>query len=180
MKEMLRKEILMVANRFIHKSEDVQMFDMCITTLLHKYQISEDVTDLTIQDNQNEKILKTYMATLRLEGKSETTIKQYYDAISALLLEINKNICDITTNDIRFHLSNYQLNHNVSNTTVDNKRRFLSTFFKWLTIEEIISKNPMLRIKKIKDKNVCKKAFSNEEIEKLHKTCGKPTPLGVG
>ena len=166
MEEKFRIELLTMVDKFIGK-EMVGILDRCLTKLFTKYDIVEKSTEICVLDKQNERIVKTYIASLRLEGKSETTIKQYYDAINHMLLDINKNICDITTNDIRFHLANYQERHNVSNTTVDNKRRFLSAFFKWLTIEEIIEKNPMLRIKKIKDKYVYKKSFNDEEIEKL-------------
>ena len=171
MKEKLRKELSMLATKFM-SNDQIQLFDICVTGLLHEYEISAKQTEIIACDNKNDKYIKTYIATLRLEGKSEGTIKQYFDAIQAMLSDIDKNLCDITTNDIRFHLSNYQAHHNVSNTTVDNKRRFLSAFFRWLTVENIIPKNPMLQIKKVKDKYCCKKIFTDEELERMRNhTC---------
>ena len=166
MEEILRKELITVISNFVSKNE-MEIIATHLTKIFYKYDITLKNTEIVPLDNYNERIVKNYIASLRLEGKSETTIKQYYDAIQFMLTDINKNINDITTNDIRFHLANYQSTHKVSNTTVDNKRRFLSAFFKWLTIEEIIVKNPMLRINKIKDKYTCKKAFSDEDVEKL-------------
>lgn len=104
---------------------------------------------------------------MRLEGHSDRTLEQYRDAVVKLLEDIPKDFAEIRTNDIRFHLAKYQSTHKVSSVTVDNKRRFLSTFFAWLTAEEIISKNPMLRIKRIKQKKVDKKPFSAAEMEKI-------------
>ena len=87
--------------------------------------------------------------------------------MTKLLDEIPKNIKDIKTNDIRYHLAHYQSTHKVSNATVNNKRKFLSAFFVWATKEEIIDRNPMLKINSIKEKYVTKKPFSDIELAKI-------------
>ena len=143
-----------------------------VTRLLYDYEIRQKNTEIAKGSGKNERIVKNYIASLRLEGKSEKTVKQYFDAVTYFLCEIGKNIEDINTNDIRYHLANYRKNHSVSNTTVDNKRRYLSAFFQWMSAEEIIPKNPMLRIKRIKDRDRCRKAFSEEEIEMLRDSAG--------
>nr|DAE64965.1 MAG TPA: Integrase [Bacteriophage sp.]DAF25583.1 MAG TPA: Integrase [Caudoviricetes sp.]DAJ69549.1 MAG TPA: Integrase [Caudoviricetes sp.] len=84
-----------------------------------------------------------------------------------LLADIGKRLPDIKTNDIRYHLAMYQTTRNVEKATVDNRRRNLSAFFSWLTKEEYIEKNPMLRIGKIKSTMAVRKSFSDGEIEML-------------
>ena len=52
---------------------------------------------------------------------------------------IDKNVKLISTEDIRDYISEYQLSSRVSNVTIDNVRRILSSFFTWLEEENYIS-----------------------------------------
>ena len=166
MEEKFRVELLTMLDKRMSK-ELVSAVDMALTALFQKYDVSEACTDLAVCDDSNERIINTYIASMRLEGRSEKTLKQYYDALTKLLDEIPKSIKDIRTNDIRYHLANYQATHKVSNATVNNKRKFLSAFFVWATREEIVDKNPMLKINSIKEKYVTKKPFSYIELAKI-------------
>lgn len=166
MEEKFRVELLTMLDKSMSK-ELVSVVDMALTALFQKYDVSEACTDLAVCDDSNEKIINTYIASMRLEGRSEKTLKQYYDALTKLLDEIPKSIKDIRTNDIRYHLAHYQGTHKVSNATVNNKRKFLSAFFVWATREEIVDKNPMLKINSIKEKYVTKKPFSDIELAKI-------------
>ena len=166
MEEKFRVELLTMLDKRMSK-EQISAVDMALTALFRKYDISESCTELAVCDDSNERIINTYIASMRLEGRSEKTLKQYYDALTKLLDEIPKNIKDIKTNDIRYHLAHYQSTHKVSNATVKNKRKFLSAFFVWATKEEIIDRNPMLKINSIKEKYVTKKPFSDIELAKI-------------
>ena len=167
MEEKFRVELLGILGRCMEK-EQIREVDMALTVLFQRYDVSERCTELALMNEQsNDKILNTYIASMRLEGHSEHTLEQYSDAVRKLLQDIPKDFSEIRTNDVRYHLARYQSTHKVSAVTVDNKRRFLSTFFAWLTAEEIIPKNPMLRIKRIKQKQTDKKPFSAAEMEKI-------------
>ena len=166
MEEKFRVELLTMLDKSMSK-EQISAVDMALTALFQKYDVSEACTDLAVCDDSNERIISTYIASMRLEGRSEKTLKQYYDALTKLLDEIPKSIKDIRTNDIRYYLAHYQATHKVSNATVNNKRKFLSAFFVWATREEIVEKNPMLKINSIKEKYVTKKPFSDIELAKI-------------
>ena len=166
MEEKFRVELLTMLDKSMSK-EVISVVDMALTALFQKYDVTEACTELAVRDDSNERIINTYVASMRLEGRSEKTIKQYYDALTKFLDDIPKNIKDIKTNDIRYHLANYQATHNVSNATVNNKRKFLSAFFVWATREEIVDKNPMLKINSIKERYVTKKPFSDIELAKI-------------
>ena len=167
MEEKFRVELLGILDKCMAK-EQIREVDMALTVLFQHYDVSERCTELALVNEQsNDKILKTYIASMRLEGHSEYTLEQYSDAVRKLLQDIPKDFSEIRTNDVRYHLARYQSTHKVSAVTVDNKRRFLSTFFAWLTAEEIIPQNPMLRIKRIKQKQADKKPFSAAELEKI-------------
>ena len=146
--------------------EVTKRIDMAVTSLFMKYRVEEQSTEIIVLDDTNEKLLQRYIATLKLEGKSDETLAQYYRSVRNFMESIQKNVADITTNDIRYYLVQYQ-NRGVKKSTLDNERRNLSAYFSWLTAEEYIIKNPMLRIKKIKQDKLQKKAFSESDIERL-------------
>ena len=61
-----------------------------------------------------------------------------------------KNACVMTTDNIRQCLVRYQEEHKTGKVTLDNARRNLSSFFRWLEDENYIFKSPLRRIRKIK------------------------------
>lgn len=52
-----------------------------------------------------------------------------------------KSATEISSEDIRAYLSNFQTSRQVSKMTIDNNRRFFSTFFSWLENEDLIVKS---------------------------------------
>lgn len=166
MEEQLRKELIMAAARVLGDNA-ANRLEMAFTIVLHKYKVETKSTDVIVYDNSNARILRNYIASLRLEGKSELTIEQYYRIINMFLKTIGKPVKQILTGDIRYYLARYMADRKVEKTTLDNQRRALSAFFSYLAAEEYIDRNPMLRIKKIKTDKRVKKAFSDMELEQL-------------
>lgn len=166
MEEQFRLDFVEKIQNIVSK-EELQIIDGVLTLLFNKYEISNKKNEIIVYEGQNKKLITQFLAIKKLEGKSENTLKQYHDATYGLINDVHKNLCDMTTNDIRYHLVHYQQVRKVSNTTLDNKRRFLSSFFAWLTAEDFIRKNPMLLIKKIKEISTIKKPFSDYELEKI-------------
>ena len=56
----------------------------------------------------SEEILEIFLSSKRLEGRSQKTLDLYRFTIEKMLEQINKNICLLTTADIRDYLSWYQ------------------------------------------------------------------------
>ena len=166
MEEQLRKELIMAAARVLGENA-ANRLEMAITIVLHKYKVETKNTDVIVYDNSNTRILRNYVASLRLEGKSELTIEQYYRIINMFLKTIGKPVKQILTGDIRYYLARYMADRKVEKTTLDNQRRALSAFFSYLTAEEYIDRNPMLRIKRIKTDKRIKKPFTDMELEQL-------------
>ena len=80
---------------------------------------------------------------------------------------INKNADDVTADDIRYYIAFRQKVDKVASTTAHNEYRVLQSFFQYLTMEEIIQKNPTFKVGRIKNKKTKKEAFTELEIEKL-------------
>lgn len=168
MKEQLRKELLIAATNILGE-ESAKKLETAFTFVLFKYKIEEETTNIIPYDDSNVTILRNYTASLRLEGMSEQTIDQYERSVRNFLNYLGKPYNKILTNDVRYYLARYLTDRKVSKTTLDNLRRNLSAFFGWLTAEEYITKNPMLRIKKIKSDKKYEKVSMSLSLKKLGK-----------
>ncbi|MGL4847568.1 MAG: site-specific tyrosine recombinase/integron integrase [Clostridium sp.] len=120
-----------------------------------------------------------FISAKKVEGCSEKSIKYYKTTIEKVVQEIGKKVVEITTEDIREYLFNYQKESGCSKITVDNVRRILSSFFTWLEDENYILKNPVRRIKKIKTGKVVRETYSEEVIEKLRDVCTERRDLAI-
>ena len=65
----------------------------------------------------------------------------------------------------------YKEQRGVSNRTLDNIRKTISSFFGWLNDEGHIGRNPARALKQIKYPHVVRKPFSPVEREKLKNAC---------
>lgn len=120
-----------------------------------------------------------FIAAKRVEGCSEKTIRYYHSTINNVFSTINKDVTDITTDDLRLYLDNYQQNSGASKTTVDNIRRIMSSFFAWLEDEDYIVKSPVRRIHKVKTCKTVKETYSDEALEIMRDNCGCVRDLAI-
>ena len=110
-------------------------------------------------------VIQTFLAAKRVEGCSEKSMHYYDSTIRNALRAINKSVKDISTDDLRHYLDDYQQRSGASRVTVDNIRRILSSFFAWLEEEFYIVKSPVRRIHKVKTGKVVKETYSDEALE---------------
>ena len=79
-----------------------------------------------------EVLLQAFLASKRLEGRSERTIRLYDQAIRRMMEYSDKHVCVMNTEDIRDYLAWYRNEHWVSRSTLDCNRRMLSSFFRFV------------------------------------------------
>ena len=121
--------------------------------------------------DENKKMIDSFISSKQVEGCSGRTIKYYKEIIEKFVNNFDKNIKQISTNEIRNYLSNYKDNSSCGSTTIDNIRRVLSSFFSWLEDEDYIIKSPVRRIHKIKTTVVVKEVLTDENLERLRDEC---------
>ena len=113
---------------------------------LTKYDIVERGSDEDVRNKENAQLLDVFISSKKIEGCSDKTIAYYRASIEKLILAVEKNVCEITTNDIRCYLAEQQETRGLSKVTIDNLRRIYSSFFSWLEDEDYITKSPERRI----------------------------------
>lgn len=145
--------------------------------VLSNYQIEEIQSETN--DKTNQHYIDSFLSAKRLEGCSEKSLKYYKSTIEVVLNSINKSIKNVTTNDLRNYLTQYQEEHGSSRVTIDNIRRILSSFFSWLEDEDFIIKSPVRRIHKVKSVSVIKETYSDESLELMRDNCDNLRDLAL-
>lgn len=154
--------------------ETYQYLNSFITIKLNGYKLEKKETALTEYTmTKSQEWYKMFFISKKLQGLSNRSINYYKKELDKVLMQIGKPLDEVTSDDIRYHLAQYHLQGNVNKTSLDNRRRVLSTFFQWLQDEEYIAINPVRKIKKVKQKKTLKRAFTYEEIELLKMQCEK-------
>ena len=151
--------------------ETANIVQDALTLQLNNYEVQERCTEVAVVDTGPEKTLKKYIATKRVEGIAESTLRRYADENLKLIRFLRKPLQEITTYDLRFYLSYRRQQGNVSNRTLDGIRRCYSSFFGWLAAEGLINHNPCAALAQIKYRKTVKKPFSAVELERLRKAC---------
>lgn len=124
-------------------------------------------------------IVSTFLSAKRVEGCSEKSMLYYESTIQNALQTIRKGFKDISTDDLRKYLDDYQQRSGASKVTVDNIRRILSSFFSWLEEEFYIIKSPVRRIHKVKTGKVVKETYSDEALELMRDSCENSRDLAL-
>ena len=142
-----------------------------LLTSLQGYEVQERCTDVTVHDNTNIGFVRKFIATKKLEGKSERTLRRYQPELEKLVSFLDKKFYEVSPYDLRLYLSLYKEQRQISNRTLENMRKTISTFFGWLHDEGVIGQNPARAVKQIKYDKIVRKPFTPVERERLKNAC---------
>lgn len=131
---------------------------------LHNVQMYREETGLSIQVDNTSEWVRLYLASMVVRGCTEKTVEAYKDCYRLFFTVVNKPLPDITAGDIRGYLAHCKLIRHNNDQTINNKTRMLRGLFLWLTEEEYIEKNPMLRIRDNKVEHRVKEVFTDEQV----------------
>lgn len=138
-----------------------------IETTLFDYDVVTKEKSLMVSDMEDK--IQMFLACRKLDGVSNTTLKNYNYTLLDFSEFMRKPIITITTNDIRMFL--IQKCSNLKDSTRSTKIFILKSFFKWLYEEEYIDKNPMNKVKPPKVGKRLRKSLTEEILERLRLGC---------
>ena len=144
----------------------LQMVDITMNGYKKKKKQMEIIPATGLPD-----VVKYFLASKAIANLSKQTLKQYRYKLINFFDKVRKSYMDIMANDIRIYLYNFKIEHNASDSYVDNVRITLNTFFQWLTDNEYLARNPCRTIEKIKFQPKKRKAFSTLSLEDLRINC---------
>lgn len=161
---------LTLGSQQLEKLRDVLEMTFKNVEIIEKIESNVDI------DNT---IVASFLAAKRVEGCSEKSMQYYESTIRNALTKIGKGVRNISTDDLRKYLDEYQQRSGASKVTVDNIRRILSSFFSWLEEEFYIIKSPVRRIHKVKTGKVVKETYSDEALEIMRDSCENARDLAL-
>ena len=129
--------------------------------------------------------LDSFLKQLALEGKSAHTVKAYrtdilqlYELLKELSHEPQVDVTKITEQHIRLYMRKVHSN-NTSNRSISRKTSALNAFFLYLKTQDVITRNPMDKIKRPKYSKPLPQHFSTEEMELLLETPETDSIFGI-
>lgn len=139
-KEALKSEILMKMKNHLDKTI-LSILETVLTEELYHVDIVDSQTLPATINMTNDYILRLY--DLKKGQKlSPETMKAYMVVFREFIRYTNKNLLQVTTEDVDMYLRKKKLEGN-QNTSLNNKRRKLNTFFDWMRKMDFITKNPV-------------------------------------
>ena len=166
LKQDLINEILFCMKEIDEKQ--LQNLQMLLYMKMNKYEISMKSTEVAIYEGDiNETLFKKFIISKKVNGCTDRTIEHYTKTLKNAFDVIGKSCLEVTSDDIRMYMAKRKLKDNVTATTVNNEHRVLSSLYTWLQKEEILLKNPIMKVPLMKAPKKKKKAFTELEIEKM-------------
>ena len=170
---MMEKIISEVLHRMMEvlDNEQTRQLKTALYIALNPYEITEKSTEVMVLEESWHDDLQRFLDRKRIAGKSDATIGRYEYILKKVLTYINKPIKDITEGDLNSFIEKYKAFRGVSNSTLEGTRLCISSFFTWQHERGFIPKNPARGIDPIKVPKRMKKAYSDEELEKIRREC---------
>ena len=141
-----------------------------VTQVVNNYEVTERCTAIVPVDDENQKLLKKYAACLYVDGRSRKTIEQYVYRIQDFYNKMQINLKDVGVYDIRMYLG-LMKQKGASGSYLDGMRSYIAAFYKWMTLEGFVDRNPCETLKPIKFNSIEEDPFTDVELEKIREGC---------
>lgn len=156
--------------------DNISMLKNVLYSELNKYEIHRKSSDICNEmvisiDNYNRNYINKFLFDKKSECLSDKSLKRYSFRLNDFCDNINKKVDDLTSDDIRMYLLSIKQIRNISNTTLQNIRLVLCTFYSWMFTSEYITKNPMKKIPPIKKDTMKEDPFTKSELELMRINC---------
>ena len=169
-KQLLIKELIETLSPKLTLT-DINTVTDAFTNLLSHYDVEMIGNDES--ENDFEQLLKAYLDTKRIEGRSEKTLERYKYILTRFHEAEPFPMQKMTVFSIRHYLG-CEKERGISDRTLRGYRDIFQAFFGWLHREGLISSNPCGNLNPIKCRREVRIPYSEVDIEKLKEACANP------
>lgn len=145
---------------------DEQKAIFALECALDPYNFTRKSTELAIASDLQQRV-KYFLASKKIEGCSEGTLKNYFYILRDFDTICNKSLAQITQLDIKFYI----VEKSKTRESVEALINCVRSFFSWCHEEQIIISNPASRIFPPKVKKYIRDALSIEQVELCRNAC---------
>ena len=179
MKDKFRNEML-AALCSAFTIEQIKIIANCFDKAAMKYDVSQAQLELTAEEAIGfEDVIQTFLVVKSMEGMARGTLENYAMRLNAFMQSSTKPIGQISANDIRLFLFNYQKIRGVSNRTLESIRISICSFMRWAALEGYITKDPTQTVKPVKYTAKPRKALNQLELELIRQACQTPREIAI-
>lgn len=146
----------------------MEQITQVITEALDAFTVTQQVRN--DWSGTEDDMMEAFLASMRVQGRSEGTIYQYRRMIRIFRKYVQVNAREVNAAHIRAWLSG-EKERGIQDSTLNNDRQILSSYFGWLHREALISRNPVSNVGTIKVAKKIKKTFDKADIERMMRKC---------
>ena len=138
--------------------------------ILSPYTMLSNDTSLMVSDLPEK--IQFFLGLKSLEGLSKESLQRYLDELNMFGRYCLKPVAQIDVNDLRRYFAIIKSERDYAKITINGKLSILRSFFGTLYKEEIIPKDPTIRLKNLKvDVKNLREHLTTEELEKVRNVC---------
>lgn len=170
MKEQLVNEIVYMLN--IKWGVPMDEAKNLLILQMNGYNVTKGETAVALRsEEQNEQFFRKFLVSKKVAGCTDRTIQFYGRTLEFIFRMIRKNVLDVTSDDIILYHAT-RMKDGANRVTCGNEQRVLSSFYNWMWKEELITKNPMNKVDRIKSqKRRDEKAMDDMQVARLRNAC---------
>lgn len=167
----------------MHEIREKLLFKLCRTFNNDELKIILDQVDDVLLDYDikpsarlpmvwdDETYIIKYFEAKMIEGLSDETIKTYRSEIKDFIINIDKPLREMTTQDITEYFINLRKRRNISDCNLNHRLSVLKSLYQWMYENDYIEKNPCLGIRRIKYKKGCRQPLTPQELDRIRYAC---------
>lgn len=146
---------------------DISRMNLRLQETLVNYEIQRKTQDTLLNDTVSK--IDMFLSDLKLQGYSEATINSYYYILHCFTGFVDKHVSQITHVDIKSYLSHCSETNKV--TTLNTKLITIKSFFNWLVNEDMLLKNPALKVKSMRTEFEMGSIITPMEMQMIKHNC---------
>lgn len=152
--------------------EQLETLNNVLYINFHDVEVQEQQTELVTRGiDGDEAKIRMFVASKKAVNRQNNTLQQYTREIWNMLAFLGKRLEDITGMDLRYYYGVMREQRGIKMSTMQTRLHYLSSFWDFLTAEELVHNNPVKKVGLLKLEKTIKKPFSAEEMEALRTGC---------
>ena len=138
----------------------------------HGLEVQEQCTEVVPAGVEGDEAkIRMFVASKKAVNRQTNTLKQYTREIYNMLAFLGKRIEDITGMDLRYYYGVMREQRGIKMSTMQTRLHYLSSFWDFLTTEELVRGNPVKKVGLLKLEKTIKKPYSVADMEALRTSC---------
>lgn len=150
---------VLVSMKFVLNNEQLSQLRMSLEDSFEE--------DYKQQMFTNEELIAKFRKEKQFKGCKDSTINNYCNAVISMYNSLGKVVTDITSEELNDYMIDYSRTHNVKENTINNTKRYLSSFFGYLANKQIIPINIATNIPSVKVPVIIRQSYTDRELEMI-------------